>query len=55
MITYFVITNFRSTWSSVIMLKGNMHISFEMLKEYMFICQNVEGVHDHGQTKVGNP
>jgi len=42
MITYFVIGNFRDTFSSVNMLKG-----------YMLICWNAEGV--HGQKKVGNP
>ena len=39
---YFVIRNFMTTCSSV-----------EILKEYMLICQNAEGL--HGQRKVGNP
>jgi len=42
MIKYFVIRNFRGTSTSVKMLKG-----------YVVICRNAEGV--HGQRKVGNP
>jgi len=38
---YFVIIHFRSTCSSV-----------EMLKGYVLIFQNAEGV--HGQRKIGN-
>jgi len=41
MIKYFVIRNFRGTCSSV-----------EMLKGYMVICRNAEGI--HGKRKVGN-
>jgi len=41
MIKYFVIKNFRGTYSSV-----------EMLKGYMIICWKAEGV--HGRGKVGN-
>jgi len=36
MINYFVIKNFRGKYSSV-----------EMLKGYMLICLNAEGVHAH--------
>jgi len=42
MIKYFVIRNFRGMCSSV-----------EMLKGYMLIVRNDEGL--HGQRKVGNP
>jgi len=42
MIKYFATRNFRATCSSV-----------EMLKGYMPICVNAEGV--HGKRKVGNP
>jgi len=42
MIKYFVIRNFRGTFPSVKMLKG-----------YILICVNAEGV--HGKRKVGNP
>jgi len=42
MINYFVMRNFRGTCSSV-----------EMLKGYMLIYRNAEGV--HGQRKVGDP
>jgi len=42
MIKYFVKRNFRGTCSSV-----------EMLKGYMLLCRNAEGVHD--KRKVGNP
>jgi len=42
MIKYFVIGNFGGTRSSV-----------EILKEYMLIFRNAEGV--HGQRKFGNP
>jgi len=42
MIKHFVIKNFKSTRSSV-----------EILKGYMLICRNAEGV--QGLRKVGNP
>jgi len=42
MTKYFIITNFRVTCLSV-----------EILKGYMLIFRNAEGV--HGQRKVGNP
>jgi len=42
MIKYFVIRDFRGTCSSV-----------EMLRGYMLIRRNAEGV--HGEQKVGNP
>jgi len=42
MIKYFVIRNFRGTSTSVKMLKG-----------YVVICRNAEGV--HSQRKVGDP
>ena len=42
MLKYFVIRNFRDTCSSV-----------EMLKGYMLLCRNAEGV--HGQRNVGKP
>jgi len=42
MTKYLVMRNFRGTCSSVAMLKG-----------YMLICQNADGV--HGKRKVGNP
>jgi len=50
MIIYFVIGNFRGTFSSVNMLKG---LFIEMLKGYMLTSRNAESV--HGQRKVGNP
>jgi len=50
MITYFIIGNFRGTFSSVNMLKG---LFIEMLKGYMLTSRNAERV--HGQRKVGNP
>jgi len=51
MMIYFVIGNFRDTFSSVNMLEGYMLI-VEMLKGCMLISRNAEGV--HGKRKVGN-